>query len=160
MASATLHFCSAQLPQGITGKLHCSGHVWTLKLCGVVAHLLVTGYLLLTYGTRNLNTEWFIHFLKPLVDVDALVLCESAPMRGGGRLVPVLTSTCMLPVLSRLKRSAKGFMRCLESAASSLLNSSSCTMWRVGVAGGTGGGLDDVITATVPESSASNECLL
>ena len=68
----------------------------------------------------------------------------------------------MLPVLSRLNRSARGFIRYLESDESSLLNSSSCML--LGEAGGTGGGLHDV-TATAAllqetfESSASNEYL-
>ena len=92
-----------------------------------------------------------------------------AAIRGGGGggcvdRVPVLavltTSTCMLPVLSRLSRSARGFIRCLESeGGGSLLNSSWCKM--VGVAGGAGGELGDVNAtgALTAESSASNECL-
>ena len=105
----------------------------------------------------------FIHFLKLVINVDVLVLAESVPIRGVGRVTAVLplpTSMCMLPVLSRLKRSARGFIRCLESDASSLLNSSSCVS--LGVAGG---GLHDVtataaLMAATAESSASNEeCL-
>ena len=68
----------------------------------------------------------------------------------------------MLPVLSRLNRSATGFIRCFESLASSLLNSSFCMM--AGVDSGTGGALHDVTAtfalqeATV-ESTALNEYL-
>ena len=113
------------------------------------------------------EVHWYIHFLKPLADMDAVF--SVAAIRGGGGggcvdRVPVLavltTSTCMLPVLSRLSRSARGFIRCLESeGGGSLLNSSWCKM--VGVAGGAGGELGDVNAtgALTAESSASNECL-
>jgi len=65
----------------------------------------------------------------------------------------------MLPVLTRLNLSARGFIRRLESDDNSLVNSSCC-----GVAGSTGGGPLDVtatgaLLLTTVDSSASNEGL-
>jgi len=84
-------------------------------------------------------------------------------------LPPAATSTCMLPVLSRLRRSASGFInrcRCESDVTAricSLLNSPvSSLMIGSGVTGGAGGGLlqDFVVAAAaVAESSASSECL-
>ena len=98
-----------------------------------------------------------------VTDVDVVVSHSPVVEPAPGDVLPPLpvTSILMLPVLSRRRRSATGFIRCRESQPAATVccwKSSACSI--DGVHGGAGGGVNGAVAmATLTSSAASNECL-